>query len=87
MHINHGKTSSLAVTLHMDSILQGVMHETQAMADELSSGALPYNQLLERLEAGSNANPNILGMLAAFEPFQYSPEKQLYAPFFCKRRQ
>lgn len=84
MHINHGKTSSLEVTLHMDSILQGVMLETQAMADELSSGALPYNQLLERLEAGSNANPNILGMLAAFEPFQYSPEKQLYAPFFVK---
>ncbi len=83
-HISYGTQSSLEVTRHMDSILSKVMQETEAFANALTEGSLAYDEILNQLKVVSRGNPNIMGMLAAFEPYQYDKGKKLFAPFFVQ---
>ena len=63
-----------------------LMDRAQAVADDLTSGKLKKEQLLERLRSTSEENPSFYQVGAAYVPYAYKPSLRLYAPFYTKRQ-
>lgn len=55
---------------------------TEAFADGLERGTIGPEDLDERMEAASRAEPFLLGLTVAYEPHAYDEGRRLYAPFF-----
>lgn len=55
---------------------------SSSLADDLSSGQLPKDQLTDRLASIINQNPDLFGVGVAYVPYQYDPSVRLYAPYY-----
>jgi hypothetical protein len=82
----YGRQVTLKAAKQIDSIMTEVIHLSQHMAEDITSGNLPHEQIPERLKKESLSNENIIGITAAYEPFCYRPDVKLYAPYFDKKQ-
>jgi hypothetical protein len=73
-----------SVSERINAEMQAEMALAQNFADKLSSGAIPYGQALDHLQTIFNQEPNLLGMVVGFAPYEYDPEVELYAPYFLR---
>ncbi len=60
---------------------------TNSIADDLSSGALPYDELTERIEHEMRINPDLLGITVAFAPNMYKDDVELFAPYYSRDKE
>ncbi len=63
-----------------------LMDSAQAIADDLTSGKLKNEQLIDRLRSTSKQNSSFYQVGAAYVPYAYKPSLRLYAPFYTKRQ-
>ena len=77
-----GRTLSDRVSEALRADLDRIEAITEAFADALERGEIGPENLLERLETASRAEPYLLGLTVAYEPFRFDAERRLYAPFF-----
>ncbi|MFL5730673.1 MAG: cache domain-containing protein [Cytophagaceae bacterium] len=82
----YGKEVTEKAAFQIDSIMTEVIHLSQNMAGDITSGKLASEEIPERLKKESLSNENIIGITAAYEPFCYRPEVKLYAPYFDKKQ-
>lgn len=68
----------------IDAELRSAMTAAQAMADDLSSGKLPYDRVDERLKALLTAQPFLRSANAAFEPGAYRKGVRLHTPYWTR---
>jgi len=73
------------VAKEIDIELRKLIPLTTSITDELSSGDLPKEQLLDRLKTTMDTNPELLGMGVAYAPLAYAPDVRLYAPYYIKK--
>ncbi len=62
----------------IDAAFADVMAIADRLADDLSAGAFPYDQVQERLQTEVTERPDIDGLAVTFEPYVYDPELRLY---------
>lgn len=75
------------VAQEIDIALRKLMPLTTAIADDLSAGGVPKEQLLNRLRTTMETNPELLGIGVAYAPLAYDPEIRLYAPYYVKKEE
>lgn len=75
----------------VSSLVHGIETELVAVAETVKGVALAvetgrYDEraLHELIRASVKNNPRIYGSTVAFEPYAFSPEKRLYAPYFYR---
>ncbi|MEI7614532.1 MAG: cache domain-containing protein [Betaproteobacteria bacterium] len=66
--------------LRIDGVVRSVMVEVDAVARELSSGALPKDGVTLRFSKALAAHPEIQGISIAYRPFGRDPHRRLYRP-------
>lgn len=71
----------------INSNLTMSMMIAHSIANDLTSGALQDDQLVQRLKDTLDETiekyPNINGISAAYKPYTYDPDRRLYAPYYC----
>ncbi|MDJ0554792.1 MAG: Cache 3/Cache 2 fusion domain-containing protein [Microcoleaceae cyanobacterium MO_207.B10] len=72
------------VTLKIDRKLYFAQRSTLAIANDLTTGKLSDDQLLERLKSEIEANTELLDIGVAYQPFAYRPDVRFYAPFYAR---
>ena len=72
------------VALEIDRRLYFAQESALAVANDLTSGQLTEEQLLERLKSEIEANTDLLDIGVAYKPFAYRPDVKLYAPFYAR---
>jgi hypothetical protein len=82
----YGQEVTQKAAYQIDSIMTEVIHLSQKMADDITSGKLENEQIPVRLRNESLSNENIIGITAAYEPFCYRSDVRLYAPYFDKKQ-
>lgn len=66
----------------IDGFLKILHPLVTSIADDLSSGALAYNDVEQRIQ---NKAANIFGIGVAFAPYAFAPTKKLHAPYFVEK--
>lgn len=84
--ISQGKKISKELSQSIDSSLTDVMFVGQEIAKKLSTTRLEEDSLIILLKKHSKEIPSILGITAAFEPYQYDKSKKLFAPYYDKHK-
>ena len=85
--LEEAEQDAQAVVDYIDDELAELQSLVDHMANDLTSGALPYDQLANRLRAEANAHPHIYGVGAAFKPYTYKPDVELYSPYFTRNEE
>ncbi len=65
----------------LDEVFEQAMSVADALADDLSTGALPYDQIEGSLSQILTEQPAIDGMTVAFEPYAFSAEQMLHSVY------
>jgi oligopeptide transport system substrate-binding protein len=60
------------------------MAVVDAIAADLTSGQLPYENLSARLRSETERKANVYGLGAAFEPYRYNATLKLFGPYYHK---
>lgn len=81
---DYNQQQALQAAIQVDTKVHEFMAVARSVADDLSDGTLPYDQVESRLARETRANPDIFGITASFEPFAYAPDIRLYAPYYKK---
>lgn len=81
----HARLEAVRATEQIDTKLRKVMSLVQSMADDLSSGTLKDERLVDRLKSTIDVNPDLFEVGAAYVAFAYDPTVRLYAPHYMKR--
>ncbi len=68
----------------IDGELRAAMTAAQGMADDLSSGKLPYGRIDARLERTLTDLPELRSGNVAFEPGAYKPGVRLFTPYWIR---
>ena len=75
------KAEAIATTAkaaqEIDRLLRSIMRLGDTLADDLSTGKIPFNGVTQRLASIVRENPDLLGALAAFQPYAFSPVDKL----------
>lgn len=82
---DHARLEAVRATEQIDTKLRKVMSLVQSMADDLSSGTLKDERLVDRLKSTIDVNPELFEIGAAYVPFAYNPTVRLYAPNYMKK--
>lgn len=56
-----------------------------SISQDLSTGKLHGDQVQERIKETIEEHPELFGVAVAYQPYEYDPEKKLYAPFYVMR--
>ncbi|MEQ9357435.1 cache domain-containing protein [Coleofasciculus chthonoplastes] len=81
----NAKQEAVRAAQKIDAELRQLKDSTTSLANDLTSGKLQDEQLKDRLVRIMTANPDFYGIGAAYAPYAYDPEVQLYAPYYVKR--
>ncbi len=81
-------SSNLASSLvnRVEIYLATVAATTAGIARALENGRYAEQELVALIRSAVEQSPDINGAGVAFEPFAFSPEQRLYAPFFYRER-
>ncbi len=82
---NQVKQEAIRAADAIDQKARQLMDSAQAIADDLTTGKLKQEQLLDRLRSTSEQNPSFYQVGAAYVPYGYKSSLRLYAPFYTKR--
>ncbi|WP_199248659.1 cache domain-containing protein [[Phormidium] sp. ETS-05] len=88
---NGAREEAVRAAKEIDAELQKLSKTAVAIADDLTSGKLPENQIQERLRLEMDQNPSISGLGAAYKPYAYPKDAQpgqkvpLYAPYYTRK--
>lgn len=66
----------------IDQQVSGLSETTHSIAEDLSSGRLPQDQLTDRFKSVIDENPDLFGVGAAYLPYQHDSSVRLYAPYY-----
>ena len=69
----------------MQDITSDINGLAQELAYDLGAGILHKEDLIVRLKRDFAAHPTLFGIAVAYEPYQYSADKRLYAPYVTKK--
>jgi len=83
--IAFGEETTKKATHTIDSVLSNVSKTARAFADSLSHRHFTKAELEARLQEVAATQPYILGVTAAYLPYEYDPKQRLYAPFYSKK--
>ncbi|MEB3343703.1 hypothetical protein [Okeania sp.] len=72
------------VALEIDRRLYFAQKSAISIANALSSGKLADEELLGRLKLELEENTDFLDVGVAYKPFAYSPDVELYAPYYAR---
>jgi len=72
------------VALEIDRRLYFAQKSAISVANDLSSGKLSDEELLERLKLELEENPDFLDVGVAYKPFAYRSDVKLYAPYYAR---
>ena len=84
---NHAKREAVRAAKQIDNDLRKLVPLAQSLADDLSSGKLKKEQLVDRLKSTVEMNPYIFGFGVAYVPYAYDANVRLYAPYYVKRHE
>ncbi len=77
-----GRTLSDRISQALLADMDRVEAITEEFARALERGEIGPETLDARMEEASRAEPYLLGLTVAYEPFAFNGERRLYAPFF-----
>ncbi|MFZ6029029.1 MAG: ABC transporter substrate-binding protein [Chloroflexota bacterium] len=80
----YGQQQAARVQEEINAEFIAQMNVADAIANDLTSGALPYENLSARLREEVQRKPNMYGIGAAFEPYRYSASLELFGPCYYK---
>ncbi|MGK7917175.1 MAG: cache domain-containing protein [Prochloraceae cyanobacterium] len=83
---NNARQETVRAAEEIEQKTRQLMNSAQAIADDLTSGKLNNEQLIDRLRRTSQQNPSFYQVGAAYVPYAYKPSLRLYAPFYTKRQ-
>ncbi|UCE17087.1 MAG: hypothetical protein JSV84_09265 [Gemmatimonadota bacterium] len=87
--IQSTKSSLISLTVEarkgIERILQETMDAAESIADDVTSGKLKDDEILDRLKTTAEQNKNFYGINIAYKPYAYSPDRKLYSPYFGKK--
>ena len=66
----------------IDQQVSGLSETTHSIAEDLSSGRLPQDQLTDRFKSVIDENPDLFGVGAAYLPYQHDSSVRLYGPYY-----
>ncbi|MDX2162249.1 MAG: Cache 3/Cache 2 fusion domain-containing protein [bacterium] len=76
--LSDAQAQASAAAVEIDAFFADVMVVANNLAEELSSGALPYDQVQERLRTVALLRSDLDGIAITFEPYVYDPGLELY---------
>mgnify|MGYP001241896052 FL=1 len=76
--LSSAEAQARTAAAQIDAAFTEVMAIADHLADDLSAGAFPYDQIQERLQTEVTERPDIDGIAVTFEPFVYDSELRLY---------
>lgn len=82
--INDARTQAQDSAEIISLAFNDVMTIANQLADDLSDGSQPYEEINERLNAEVIDHPDIDGLAITFEPFAYDPQLELYQEYIYK---
>ena len=79
------QSQSTQAAENIDAAFRELMTIAETLADDLSSGALAYTDIYDRLERETSLRPDIDGLAITFEPFVFDPDLRLYQTYFFRQ--
>ncbi len=79
---NNAERQAKNASQNIGEELDSLKAVTESNAQELSTGRINGSQISERLKETIDKHPELLGVVVAFKPYEYNPEKRLYAPYY-----
>ncbi|WP_018342698.1 PDC sensor domain-containing protein [Cytophaga aurantiaca] len=83
--IAFGETITKNSVHKIDSILLNIRTAANTLADSLSHRKYTKAELEKALSDLGNSQAYILGVTAAYLPYEFSPDQKLYAPFYTRK--
>lgn len=83
--IEEGNRQTSRILRKLRAVLQRIEMQTNRFAEDLRTGKIDQDNLLQQLKDLSLRDRYLLGFTVAFAPGAYSKERKLYAPFFDAR--
>jgi phosphoserine phosphatase RsbU/P len=83
---NNARNLALATVNRIDSVLLSVEKVPQSLACFLENSSYDGSTLLELIRAMIENNPEIYGATVAFEPYAYSENSAVFAPYFWRNQ-
>ncbi len=84
LSLKKGKNVTEEISGQIDEILREVMKEGSKIASYMGKNRPSKKELLGLLKAKSKSMRSILGVTAAYEPYQFDSEIRLFAPYYDK---
>lgn len=81
---SNSRNLALSLVNRVETELAAVAAVTAATASAIETGRYSGQELLALIQSAVAQNPAINGAGVAFEPFAFSPDRRLYAPFFYR---
>lgn len=75
------RQQAAAAAAQTDAVFLELAQIAQRLADDLSSGALPYTAIDARMIDALRQRPDISGLAVTFEPYVYDPAQRLYQAY------
>ncbi|MDJ0846436.1 cache domain-containing protein [Crocosphaera sp.] len=84
---NNAKQEAVQAAKQIDSHLVKLKDNATSIANDLTSGTLKKEQLLDRLRNTMEENPEFYEAGVAYVPYSYDPNIRLYAPVYKRNKE
>ncbi|MCK5522250.1 MAG: Cache 3/Cache 2 fusion domain-containing protein [Thiomargarita sp.] len=83
---NHAQQETLQAAQQIDQLLNELSSIAHVIADEISSGHLKREHILNRLKNLLKTTPNLFGIGVAFIPYVNNPQIRQLSPYYVNRK-
>ena len=77
---NQARQEAIHAAKKIDTQLRKLEESVSSIADDLTTGKLKDQKLLDRLKSTIEQNPTFYGITAAYAPYAYKPQLRLLFP-------
>ncbi|HHB93014.1 MAG TPA: hypothetical protein ENK59_07380, partial [Thioploca sp.] len=77
---NHAQQETIQAAQQIDRILSKLSAVAHTIANDISSGKLRKEHILQRLKTDLKASPNMFGIGVVFAPYVNNPQKRKLSP-------
>ncbi|MFK5969512.1 MAG: cache domain-containing protein [Candidatus Marithrix sp.] len=82
---NHAQQETIQAAQQIDRILSKLSAVAHAIANDISSGQLRKENILQRLKTDLKASSNMFGIGVVFAPYVNSPQKRKLSPYYVNK--
>jgi hypothetical protein len=82
---NHAQQETLQAAQQIDQVLNELSSIAHTIADEISSGQLKREDILNKLKSLLKTTPNLFGIGVAFIPYVNNPQIRQLSPYYVNR--